>query len=98
MDYIPSPTATALNLMGDWCGCKIPTHYQEITGAGRELNIKPKPENSENVCLCKGKNEIFLNGGVYSLTKGLLMGDPNLGRQRSSLHIFRRSREWKLTS
>ncbi len=35
-------------------------------------------EVDSNVVLCKEKINFSLDGGVCSLTKGLLMGDPNI--------------------
>jgi hypothetical protein len=57
--------------------CKTPTHEIEITGAGKEALIT-MTEKTPNVSLRKRKNVFSFNGEVYSLTKGLLMGDPFL--------------------
>ncbi len=41
------------------------------------ISVPGISENHSYICLCKEKNyAFFLNGEVYSLTRGLLMGDP----------------------
>jgi hypothetical protein len=62
--------------MGDWCGKQITaTPLKEITGAvlGRENRSVNK--SMSNLC-----QEIRFsgNGGLFSLTEGLLMGDPSI--------------------
>jgi len=61
--------------MGDWCGARHRHFEIEITGAGKEALIT-MAEETPNVTFAR-KNKVFsLNGEVYLLTKGLLMGDP----------------------
>jgi hypothetical protein len=61
--------------MGDWCGEVMPTHFQRNNGS-RKRRLITSMEVDSNVVPCKEKYSFSLDGGVYSLTRGLLMGDP----------------------
>ncbi len=64
--------------MGDWCGEYTDTTTVEIEGVAKErvITIAKRVAQRQSVKPCKGKNGFSLNGEYYSLTRGLLMGDP----------------------
>jgi hypothetical protein len=61
--------------MGDWCGSFKLTPEHEITDAVNTLESLVKFKLNWNFNLAR-KDSFFLNGVLYSLDEGLLMGDP----------------------
>jgi len=55
---------------------KLPTQKRRSNGRGKKLIIAAKQENWKSVTLARKSTGLFPNGGVYSLTRDLLMGDP----------------------
>jgi len=61
--------------MGDWCGGSFADTHKRNTERGKVLKTTDLSKFYHQPL--QGKIVFFfLNGGVYSLTRGLLMGDP----------------------